>query len=169
MNTRFLFPVPGLLLCAGIVLIALAGCSSTHSLQIDLSQPVYFGKAPQSALPLDTAHVQTVKPILVQTTHVVEKEKVIKGKSTTFTKDASEDIQGDVAAQVEEAMENDSDRFVANAEFRTEVEAYIPLTTFFTDFLASIFLSDSKAEGMGEASSETIEVAGTVYKVRRVK
>ena len=169
MNSRFLFPVPGLFLCAGTVLIALAGCSSLHSLQIEVPQPVYFGNAPQSALPLDTARVQFVKRILVATSHVKEKEKVIQGKSTTFTKEASEGILGDAVVQVADALENDPDRFIANAEFCTQDEAYIPLTTFFTDFLASIFLSDSKSEGLGEASSETIEIAGTVYRVRRIK
>jgi hypothetical protein len=152
---------------AGILMMALIGCSSSHSLQLDAPQPVYFGIAPQSALPLDSAHVQFIKQISVKSSHVAEEEKVVQGKSTTFTKEGSEGVQGNVVVQVESGLENDPDRFVGNAQIRARVEAYIPWTSFFTEFLAVIFTGEAKSEGMGEASSETIEISGTVYKVRR--
>ena len=157
-----------LFLSVGIALIAFIGCSSSHSLQLDAPQPVYFGKAPQSALPLDSAHVQFIKQISVMSSHVAEEEKVVQGKSTTFTKEGSEGIRGNVVVQVEDGLENDPDRFIGNAEIRARVEAYVPWTSFFTEFLAVIFTGQAKSEGMGEASSETIEISGTVYKVRRV-
>ena len=157
-----------LFLSAGIALFALIGCSSSHSLQLNAAQPVYFGNAPQSALPLDSAHVQFIKQISVMSSHVAEEEKVVQGKSTTFTKEGSEGIRGDVVVQVEDGLENDPDRFIGNAEIRARVEAYVPWTSFFTEFLAVIFTGQARSEGMGEASSETIEISGTVYKVRRV-
>jgi hypothetical protein len=168
MNSRFLFPVPGLLLYAGIVLIALAGCSTPHSLQIDVPQPVYFGNAPGSVLPLDTAHVQFVRQIFVETAHTAEKDKTVGGKSTTITMEGSEKIVGDASAQVEEAVGNDSLRFIGNGEIRARLEVYIPWTSFFTEFLGAIFIGNTTSEGLGEASSETIGISGTVYNVRRI-
>ena len=169
MDSHLLFRLSGLFLGAGSLLIALAGCSSSHSLQIDVSQPVYFGSAPKSALPLDTARVQFVREMFVETAHTAEKEKVVEGKSTTITREGSESIVGDASARVQEALGNDSLRFVGNGEIRARVEVYVPWTSFFTDFLGAIFLGSTTSEGMGEASGETIGISGTIYSVRRVE
>ena len=169
MDSRFLFHVPGLFLSAGIALVALIGCSSSHTLQLDAPQPVYFGNAPRSALPLDSVHVQLVKQVLIATSHVAEKEKVVEGKSTTITKEGSEKIVGDASARVLEAVGNDSLRFIGNGEIRARIEAYIPWTTFATEFLGAILIGNTSSEGLGESSSETLEMSGTVYEVRRIE
>jgi hypothetical protein len=167
MDSHLLFRVPALFLCAGSLLITLAGCSSSHSLQIDAPQPVYFGSAPGSALPLDTAHVQFVRPIVVETVHTAEKEKVVEGTSSTITKEGSETMVGDASARVQEAIGNDSLRFIGNGEIRARVEVSVPWTSFFTEFLGAVLFGSTTSEGLGEASGETIGIAGTVYSVRR--
>jgi hypothetical protein len=156
-----------LLLSAGIALIALIGCSSSHSLEIYGPQPVYFGNVTQSALPLDTAHVRFIRPILVGTSHVKEKEKVVQGKSSTFTKEGSEGVVGDAVLQVKDALGENPDRFIGNAEIRARVEAYVPWDSIISELLMGIFSGESKSEGLGEASRETMELSGTVYNVRR--
>ena len=167
MNSRFSFSFPGLLLCAGIVLVTLSGCSSSYTLQIDAVQPVYFGVTSAAVLPLDSAHVQTLKDIVIKTSHVSEKSKTVSNEHLSFEKSASEGVVGDAVAQVNDAMQNDPDRFIGNGGIRAEIEAYIPLDTILNDFIAGLFIKNATSEGTGEASSETIEIRGTVYRIRR--
>jgi hypothetical protein len=148
-------------------LVVFFGCSSSHSLRLDAAVPVYFGNAPPSELPLDTVHAQFVNHVLVATSHVKEKEKVVQGKSTTLTREGSEGIVGDASVQVADVLEHDPDRFIGNSKILARVEVYVPLTSYLTEFLSVIFMSQSQSEGLGEASSETIEISGTAYKTRK--
>jgi hypothetical protein len=157
----------GLFLPFGIVLTALAGCSSSHTLELTGPQPVYFGSAPVSSLPLDSLHVQVVKEFVASTSHVSEKEHIVHNESVTFGKDASERIEGDVAAQVAKALENDPACFIGTAEIRAVIMASIPWDTYLTDLLGSVFISNPLTEGSGQKTSETIEISGAVYKARR--
>jgi fumarylacetoacetate (FAA) hydrolase family protein len=151
----------------GIVLTALVGCSSSHTLELSALQPVYFGSAPESLLPLDSAHVRVVREFVASTSHVSEKERVVYDESTSFAKDASERVEGDVAEQLGKALENDSDRFVGTAQVRAVIRASIPWDTYLTDLLGLVFIKNPLTEGSGQKTSETIEISGTMYKVRR--
>jgi hypothetical protein len=161
------WPCATLFLPFGLVLTALVGCSSSHTLEIAVPQPVYFGSAPASLLPLDSVHVQTVKGIVASTSHVSEKERVVSGESLSFTKDASERVEGDIADQVGKALENDPSRFVATVEVRARIQASIPWDVYLTELLGLVFIKEASTEGSGQKTSETIEISGIVVKVQR--
>jgi hypothetical protein len=156
-----------LLLFLPIVLTALTGCSSSHTLQVDASQPVYFGTAPLSLLPLDSTHTQFLETVLLTTSHVAEEEHTVQGKSGAIEKGASEGVYGDIAAQLGEVLGTDTDRFIGNAELQTHIAVYIPIETYMMGFLGAIIFKNVTTEGSGEASSETIGLSGNVYTVRR--
>jgi hypothetical protein len=153
---------------AGLLVMALIGCTSSNSVQIDAAQPVYFGTPPHSAVPIDSARVESIKSILVATSHISESGKSIGNETTTVSSDASERVVGDVVQQVGDALGNDTDRFISGGSVHATVETYIPLSTIVTYIFAGILVKNATAsEGLGEASSETVEVSGNVYKVRR--
>lgn len=147
-------------------LVALTGCSSSHTLRVDASQPVYFGVAPLSMLPLDSTHTHFVKNVRLATAHVSEKASIVQGESASIEKEASDNVIGDVGLQVAQALGPDTVAFIGNAKIRADIEAYIPVSTYVVGFLGSLFIKDATTEA-GEASSETIEILGNVYSVRR--
>jgi hypothetical protein len=145
----------------------LIGCTSSHTVQLEAPQPVYFGTAPPSLLPLDSTHAQFLKTILLTTSHVAEKEHSVQGQSVSIEKEASEGVRSDVAAQLGKALENDPDRFIGNSRMQAHIEVYVPIETYLMDFLGTIIFKSATTEGAGETSSETIGVSGNVYTVRR--
>ena len=154
-----------LLLAISWALIAFVGCSSSHTFTLDAPQPAYFGKWRTSSFQNDTTRVQAVKPILLATSHTLEQEKVVKNRSMTFTKEGFESTEGDPAVQVDTLLHGDSTLFIGDSRIHATIEAYIPLSVFLNDILASLFGGGGTSEGLGEGSSEEIEVSGTVFKV----
>jgi hypothetical protein len=144
-----------------VILTTLTGCSSSHTLQFDATQPVYFGNAPSSRLPLDSAHVAFVRYVTLSSSHQYEKEPTSSEETVAAETDR---ILGDIATQLEDSLNHDQSQFIGNATFQTDIEADI---TWSID-LFSIFFGSSSSEGSGgeagQSSTETIGVAGSVYK-----
>jgi len=155
------------LLSAGIALLTFGGCTSSHTLVLHAMQPVYFGNVTPFSQTSDSAAMQFAGRIAASSAHVAEKEKVVQGDYTTFSKDASEGIVGDFDTEVGNALGNDPEKFIGDTEIRARIEQYVPLDAVLVEVLGMIFIKEPQSEGMGEASSETIEISGTVFKIRR--
>ncbi len=145
---------------------ALTGCSSSHTMELEASQPVYFGHAPESAIPLDSAHVQMVKSVLLTTSHQTEKEATPEGASLDANQGVSEKIVGDVAAQLKDSFGSDTEQFIARMEIRTTIDVSITWAVDLFELFTSGTVSNLSSDDAGRSSSETFDIVGTVYKKR---
>ena len=150
-----------------VLLTVLVGCSSSHTLQFDATQPVYFGNAPQSVLPIDTAHVNVVGEVVLSTTHQFEKEPTPAAASLTSDAGVTEKVVGDIPTQLEDSLGHDQDKFIGNAVFQVDIEANITWTFDFIGLFFSGSAPDVSSDNTGRSSTETIGIAGTIYKNRR--
>ncbi len=154
------------LLCL-VSVITLTGCSSSHTLQFDATQPVYFGSAPLSLLPLDTAHVTLLRQVTLSSSHQFEKEPTSGGEVPLYKGAETDKIVGDVAAQLEDLLNHDQAQFIANASYKVEIEANITVAIDLFSFFFGGSTSDASGGEPGRSSTETISVIGTVYKNAR--
>jgi hypothetical protein len=160
---KVLLPIAVVIPVCVAALVTLAGCTTYHTFAVDAPQPVYFGTAPHAVLPIDSAHAQRLKSVHLFTTHIKEEATTIEGKTMGFEKEASENVYGNVAHQVAQAVGNDANGFIGDTRVVADIESYIPWDTYVMNILGSLFIKDRTGEGSGQATSETMEVVGNVY------
>lgn len=157
-----------LALATTVCFVVLTGCSSSHTLELEASQPVYFGHAPEPAIPLDSAHVRTVKSVLLTTSHQTEKEATPEGTSPDANQGISEKVVGDVAAQIKDSLGDDPEQFIAKMEIRATLDVSITWAVDLFELFTSGTVSNLSSDDAGRSSSETFDIQGTVFKKRSV-
>ena len=154
----------------GAIAFFLWGCSSsTNSLLMDASQPVYFGSLPKFPTSTDSAGVEFVETFSGTTSHLAEKGKTIRSEHSSITVNATEQRQGDLVFHVANALAGDPETFIGDVSMIAEVETYVPWDVILSEVLALLFFSKSESSGMGEATREMIELHGKVFRVWKVK
>ncbi len=149
-------------------IVGLTGCSGVSSLQVDVSQPVYFGSLPKGILPLDSAHAKFIRPLVATTSHTAEKEKTREVKHLDLTSGGVEETESSIEQEVAKAVEEDTGRFISDVSISARVEAYVPWYSVVFDLVG---MTSSQGTTLGEdnVSSETITITGKIYKQWRVK
>jgi hypothetical protein len=158
--------------CLGSLVIAmgfvcLTGCSGVSSLQVDSPQPVYFGTPSKGLITLDSAHAKLIGPLVATTSHTSEDEKTRSIKHFELNSGGGEKAESSIEKEVAKAVEKDSNNFIGDVSVSARVEAYVPWYSVVFD-LVSMAFSQSTTLGDDYVSSETITIAGKVYRQWRV-
>lgn len=154
----------------GAIAFLLWGCSSsTNSLLMDASQPVYFGRPPEFSTSTDSAGMEFVETFSATTSHLAEKGKTIKGENSSIFVNPTEERQGDLVFHVANALAGDRETFIGDVSVMAEVETYVPWDVIMSEVLGLLFFSKSESSGMGEATREMIELHGKVFKIWRAR
>ena len=151
-------------------LVPLWGCStSDHTLRIDAPQPVYFGNPPKSLSRVDSSRIEFINTVAASTSHVKESPNVGSARNFDIIVGGREERLGNVTFPLGEALEGDAERFIADVSVGAKVEVYVPVWTFFAQFFFTGIFGSDYSSNVPEATEETIEFHGTIYRIRWVK
>lgn len=149
--------------------MGLAGCSGLNSLQVNTSQPVYFGNPPKDMIPLDSGHASFIRPLVMTTSHTAEQEKTRRVKHLDLASGGIDETESSIEQEVAKAFEEDSGMFISDVSICARVESYIPWYSVVLDLVSLTSSSGATTLGEDNVSSESITLTGKVYKKWRVK
>ncbi len=137
-------------------------------MRIDVQKPIYFGNLPGD-LRQDSSRVEYINTVSASTSHVKESPSLGSSRNVGIIIGGREERSGDVYFSLEDALEGDAARFIANVSVSAKVETYVPFWTVFAQFIFTGILGAAHSSAMPDATAETIDFHGTIYRIKLVQ